>query len=1189
MDALPVQRRFDQPIATAVTYVILVVGAIASATLDSYRIAAPLFLIAMLVATRTNRRGLLIGAATLATLSHLVPALFDARIWQQPGALMPIAGTTLLWSSIYWMAAALLIWDPRRRNLGIEQIHQAFAHAPAAMVLVDTNGVVVHANHAFLKLTGQASIQPGSKLDQFLGDPLWNELKDQRNDLVSREDAHIRFEREFVRHDGRKVWASIYARMLRDPSGGARFAVLQILDLTQQRRAQRALTVSESRFRGIIENTGELTLVIDPAGRISYANPKAYELLGASLHGKEAASLIGVEPLQFIHRLDRKEFGRALARANARPRETLRLTDIRSNDAEAFLDVQLTGLGNTPGLSGTLVTARITTEQVRTEKQLRLSESKFSTIFHSSPDAILILRSDDSTIVDFNAGFTRLLGYTREEGIGLPEPELNIWGNPLDRQRVNAELEAHRECLDFETELVAKSGDVVSTEISVRYVEIDGELCVLCIGRDTTKRRLAETALKESEEKFARIFSGSPDGIVIIGLTDSRILDINDAFVVASGFSYEELIGQRVQQLPIFDDIAQLERSIAVIAQEGGLQNFELTFRTKTGDPIPALVSATIVELHGTKSVVCIAKDHRAQRDAEAKLRVSEERFRGAFENAPIGMLLTDTDGYIFQANHFATKALAYSEAEMVGSHVSRLVPTQDRQSLKETFDRLLHRSGNVFRCERRMLCKDSIEIWTNFHVVLQRSESGLPLYFIVQVADITEMKHSQERMERMAFYDTLTDLANRHLFSSRLEQAIAHAQRTETCAAMLYLDLDQFKRVNDTLGHQAGDELLREAARRLTQCVRAEDTVARYGGDEFAVLLYGIASPGDAGSVAEKILRRLGEPITISGHHLVVTASIGITIIPTDSVHANILTKNADLAMYRAKERGRDNYQFFAEEMNTKAESKLRIENELREALQSNNFELFYQPKVRLADQRITGVEALIRWNHPERGLLSPDQFITVAEDTGVIVGMGAWVIEQACIAARDLTSQTGAPIQVAVNISTRQFRDPNLVSTVRRCVRESGIDPSQLEVEITETMLMDDAEAAAFTVQRLHELGIKLAIDDFGTGYSSLNYLKRFPIDTVKIDRSFVTDIPNNTDDMAITAAVISMAHRLNLVVVAEGVETIDQLKFLSEHDCEYGQGYYFSRPLPFAEIQRFFDPTVALIRQPRKRPGS
>ncbi len=1184
MDALAAPRQLDQPVATAVTIVTLLAGAAASAFDVGHQIAASLFLFGMLVASRTNHRGLVIGSALFATLSHLVPTLLDSDLWHGSASLLQVGASQLLWSSLYWMSAALLIWDPRHRNLDIEQIHEAFAHAPAAMALLDTTATIVHANAAFIDLIGKGD-EPmvGSRLDQLIDEKIWEEIRSQRNELLSQENTHIRFERDFVRRDGRKVWASIYARMLRDPSGAARFAVLQVLDLTEQRRAQRALAISESRFRGIIENTGELTLVIDLEGRISYANPKAYEVFGAS-----ATSLIGAKPLPFIHSVDRNEFGRALARTSKRPRETFRLTDIRLQLSETFLDVQFTGLGDAPGISGTVVTARITTDQVKAEKQLRLSESKFSTIFHSSPDAVLILRNSDSTIVDFNTGFTRLLGYTREEAVGHREPDLKIWGNPLDRERVQAELEAHYECLDYETELVAKNGEVLQTEISVRFFEIDGELCVLCIGRDITKRRLAEAALKESEEKFARIFTGSPDGIVIISLADSRILDINDAFVASSGFSYEEIVGHRVTDLPVFDDIEQLQRSTELVVKEGSLQNFELTFRTKNGEQIPALVSATVVELEGERSLVCIAKDNRVQRETEAKLRVSEERFRGAFENAPIGMLLTDTDGYIFQANNFAVKALAYPEAEMVGSHISRLVPSPERQSLKETFDRLLYRSGNVFRSERRMLCKDSMEIWTNFHVVLQRSETGSPLYFIVQLADISEMKRNREQMERMAFYDTLTDLANRRLFGDRLEQAIAHAQRTGTFAALLYLDLDQFKRVNDTLGHEAGDELLREVARRLSHCVRAEDTVARPGGDEFTILLYDISSPGDAGAVAEKILARLRAPITISGHHLVVTTSIGITIIPSDSVQPNILTKNADLAMYRAKERGRNNYQYFAEEMNTKAQSRLRTENELRKALESNEFELFYQPKVRLADQRITGVEALIRWQHPERGLLSPDKFISVAEETGVIVGIGAWVIQQACIAARDLTAQTGAPIQVAVNISTRQFRDPNLVNTVRRCVRESGIDPAQLEVEITETMLMDDAEAAAFTVERLHELGIKLAIDDFGTGYSSLNYLKRFPIDTVKIDRSFVMDIPSNTDDMAITAAVISMAHRLSLVVVAEGVETIEQLKFLSDHDCEYGQGYYFSKPLPFAEIQRFFDPNVALIRQPRKRPG-
>ncbi len=472
MDALAAPRQLDQPVATAVTTVTLLAGAAVSVLTTGHEIAASLFLFAMLVASRTTHRGLVIGSAVVATLSHLLPTLFDSAIWHSSASLLQVGASQLLWSSLYWMSAALLIWDPRHRNLAIEQIHEAFAHAPAAMALLDTTATIVHANAAFIDLIGKGD-EPmvGSRLDQLIDEKIWDEIRTQRNELMSQEDAHIRFERDFVRRDGRKVWASIYARMLRDPSGAARFAVLQVLDLTEQRRAQRALAISESRFRGIIENTGEVTLVIDLEGRISYANPKAYEVFGAS-----ATSLIGAKPLPFIHSVDRNEFGRALARTSTRPRETFRLTDIRLQLSEVYLDVQFTGLGDAPGISGTVITARITTDQVKAEKQLRLSESKFSTIFHSSPDAVLILRDSDSTIVDFNTGFTRLLGYTREEAVGKREPDLNIWGNPLDRERVQAELEAQYECLDYETELVAKNGEVLQTEISVRFFEIDGEL-----------------------------------------------------------------------------------------------------------------------------------------------------------------------------------------------------------------------------------------------------------------------------------------------------------------------------------------------------------------------------------------------------------------------------------------------------------------------------------------------------------------------------------------------------------------------------------------------------------------------------------------------------------------------------------------------------------------------------------------
>ncbi|MEM9621748.1 MAG: EAL domain-containing protein, partial [Pseudomonadota bacterium] len=589
---------------------------------------------------------------------------------------------------------------------------------------------------------------------------------------------------------------------------------------------------------------------------------------------------------------------------------------------------------------------------------------------------------------------------------------------------------------------------------------------------------------------------------------------------------------------------------------------------TKLGDLIPCLVSATSLELSGEPYILAISKDISAQRATEARLRGSEERFRGIFENAPIGIMLVDMQGHIFQANHTAASLLAYDEQHMTGIHVSRLVPPEERASFKETLAAMTRREA-THKSERRMVCQNGLEIWTNFHVVLQRSSDGDSLYYIVQIADISDIKQGQQRMEQMAFYDTLTNLANRRLFQDRLHQAIEHSIRTNRASALLFLDLDNFKRVNDTLGHQVGDHLLREVASRLQQCVRKEDTVARTGGDEFTILLTEIGTPSDAALVAQKILNHLREPFTISNHPLIVTTSIGITVVPGDGLDPNLLLRNADLAMYKAKEHGRNNYQFYSQDFNTNAVKHLRTEYELRQALDNDEFELYYQPKISIRTGKIVGVESLIRWNHPERGVLMPDEFITIAEDTGSIIDIGSWIIETACRAGRHLSDHHGRPIQVAINISPRQFRDPNLITTVRRSLRETQLDPQHVEIEITETMLMQDVEAAQTTVNRLAELGVHLAIDDFGTGYSSLNYLKRFPINTVKVDRSFVMDIPANPDDMAITRAVIAMAHQLKMEVVAEGVETIEQFSFLSEHHCEYAQGWLFSKAIPLQQV--------------------
>ncbi len=1180
-ESVPRKRHVEFGVAKTVIAITLLAGCITELKLPHTGFSIAFYLVALLSTSILPQRGAVVLVALLATLFNLTPDLWHSYANDLP---LTLQARHYVWIGALWACAALLIWDPRRKNLSLDELQDAFLQAPAATALVDLKGRLLRANAAFEELSGlkRENIE-GMYLQQLAGVDIWESFGDWRAELLGRidkADKAIQFDQEITRHDGKKLWLSIYTRILKNEAGKPIMAMLQLLDFSEKRQAQRALGISESRFRGIIENTAEMIFIIDIDGTLTYANPAACTVLGV-----KRKFLIGHSPLQYIHYDDRRNVARRLKQSFHEPHKnyTIERVQLAHDETETYLEMQLTGLVDTPGIHGTVATCRVITQHLADQKKVRLSEAKFSSIFHSTPDAILIIRYRDSTILDFNTSFTRLLGYTREEAIGESEPDLGLWYDTLERDAMLESLKTEGDYSDQEVALLAKNGERVNTEISIRFMEYDGELCTICIGRDITEKQQALTALRESEAKFARIFSHSPDSIIIIRISDLMILDANDIVESNSGYRRVELVGKSLHELDIFDQDMDFEEVGAALLGNGGAQGIDLGLKTREGEVIPTLVSASLIEWDGEDALLCIAKDHRAQQKAEDELRTSEERFRGAFEHSPIGIMMVDVDGRILKANRFAAELLAYEAGELPGVHLSRLIPVAERKNLKETLVRLLHSNRDFDHSERRMTRHNSLEIWTNFHTVLLRSPEGTPLYYIVQIADITEMKDNHQRMERMAFYDSLTDLANRRLFSDRLEHAIQRSKRSGKAAALLYLDLDQFKRVNDTLGHECGDELLREVSRRLQLCVRQEDTVARPGGDEFTILLYDINGPRDASLVADKILSALRKPIRIADHELIVTTSIGITIIPDDSLEPNILTKSADLAMYRAKDRGRNNYQFFSEDMNSNAESRLRIENEMHQALKKDEFKLYFQPKVALDSQNIVGVEALLRWNHPKRGMIGPNEYIPIAEETGIIVEIGAWVIEEACKAARKFTQQHESPITVAVNISARQFKDPHLVTVIRRCIRESGIKPEGLEIEITETMLMGDVDAALVTVQRLHELGIKLAIDDFGTGYSSLNYLKRFPIDTVKIDRSFVTDIPGNSDDMTITAAVIAMAHRLNMQVVAEGIETPEQLAFLNGHNCEFGQGYYFSKPLSFEDIHQLLDPNIRLMRNP------
>jgi diguanylate cyclase (GGDEF)-like protein/PAS domain S-box-containing protein len=554
-------------------------------------------------------------------------------------------------------------------------------------------------------------------------------------------------------------------------------------------------------------------------------------------------------------------------------------------------------------------------------------------------------------------------------------------------------------------------------------------------------------------------------------------------------------------------------------------------------------------------------------------LKGSEEKFRKLTSLSPVGIFQINPAGEIIYVNQRWRQINNIKNQEPDLQSWFSSVHPEDAPTLNKLWHRLVTEHQDM-ACEVRLVATSGNISWAYIQVTSLHSKDGKLLGFLGSLSDISELKKAQIQMENLAFYDPLTGLANRRLFKNRLAKAVKSVQRTDNSIALLFLDLDQFKRINDTLGHDIGDALLKEIARRLDNNVRENDTVSRIGGDEFTILLTHVNNTNDVRIVAEKILLSLARPFMLNGQEIMSTVSIGITMTPEDSIEPNTLMKNADLAMYRAKELGRNNFQFFSEDMNTAILHNLALEKELHIAIKRNQFILMYQPKICIADNSITGVETLVRWRHPEKGLIPPDYFIPIAEETGQIIKIGAWVLEHSCHQMGALIREGLMPenSKVAVNLSAKQFSDPNLLQTVLDILRQSKIDPLNLELEITESIIMDDVEAAISIMKAIKSKGIHLSIDDFGTGYSSLAYLKRFPIDVLKVDRSFVCDIPEDKTDMAITSAVIAMAHKLGMKVVAEGIETQEQLDFLRENNCDDGQGYLLSRPLTLPQLHHF-----------------
>jgi diguanylate cyclase (GGDEF)-like protein/PAS domain S-box-containing protein len=705
-----------------------------------------------------------------------------------------------------------------------------------------------------------------------------------------------------------------------------------------------------------------------------------------------------------------------------------------------------------------------------------------------------------------------------------------------------------------------------------------------------SRRRRAIDALADSEVRFRSTFDHAASGIAHT-TWDGQFIQVNRKLCDIVGYKQAELMAMNVRAIVHPEDAAALFRDRTRI--ESGqleLQSGEYRLTRKDGSTVWVALATSVAQgpSGGAKYFISILHDITQRKRAEQALRASEERFR----------LIAETIEEVFWLRDPATRNVYYI------SPAYERVWQRSRESLRanpHSFVDAIHLEDRARVCAELEIQKTGLQASDMEYRIIQPDgairwiwDRGFPIHdeetgevvcYAGIAQDITDRKQLQDRLLREANYDSLTQLPNRVLCYERLRQALIDAKRRNSIVGVLFIDLDRFKAVNDTLGHAAGDQLLEEVSQRLTQQVRANDTIGRLGGDEFAVILSDLVKAQDSASIAEKIIKALAAPLLLDGHEVFVTASVGITIYPHDGEEADTLIRNADAAMYRAKELGKNNYQFFTAEMNQQALEDMLLENDLRRGLERNEFLLHFQPKVSLTGGGITGCEALLRWQHPVRGLVSPARFIPLLEESGLIVPVGEWVIRAACSQIRAWQDAGIAPVPVAINLSARQFRHQDICATVDRALNEYGVDVRFLELEITESVAMQDPESAIVTLRELNAHSTRLAIDDFGTGYSSLSYLKRFPVDSLKLDRSFVVGLPDELDDASIARAVITMAHSLGLKVVAEGVETESQFAFLAANDCDEMQGYYFYRPLPASEFTQLLQRPHAFPQLRRK----
>ena len=800
-----------------------------------------------------------------------------------------------------------------------------------------------------------------------------------------------------------------------------------------------------------------------------------------------------------------------------------------------------------------------------------------SKVVEQSPAAIMIadLRGRIEYVNDM---FVEMTGYARDEAIGKTATLLTVSGEGDGAYREMHEAILSNRAWHGELPDRRHDGRIFWQRVIVAPIrDPDGNTThVMTIGEDITELRGLTARLQESENRFRGAMAVMAEGLAV--LSQDGVCHFANR-TAAAIFRYPEHGPQPLdtRQLPVqfLDDDRKTvpnplesRRTLSALCTRRELRNRMVGLRFRDGT-VRWLEISTSPLRTGEKPprMVATFSDVTERRQAEEKSRLAFEAIRHSGE----GIVMTDADQRIISANPAFEAMTGYGAAEVIGKTSEFLFSNRQQEGFLDGARRSLesagHWQGEVWSRRKN---GELYPGWLGISAV--READGRARYYVHIFSDMTERKAAQRRIEFLAHHDPLTELPNRLLLRDRMAQAMARASRTRTRAALMFLDLDRFKKINDSLGHPVGDALLKAIAERLKGCVRESDTISRQGGDEFIIVLSDVRDSEAVARVADKIHQIMGQPFEIGSHSLITSFSIGVAIFPDDGEDFDVLMQKADTAMYHAKEAGRNSHRFFTEQMNWAVVEHMNLETQLRRALDNNEFILHYQPQLDLQERAIIGIEALVRWNSPENGLVPPAKFIPVAEESGLIVRIGAWVLREACRQAKAWQDAGLPPLVMAVNLSAIQFRRLDLINTVIDALVLSDLDSQWLELELTESILLQDTETTLDTVHRLKALGLKLSVDDFGTGYSSLAYLKRFAVDKLKIDQSFVRDLLTDPDDAAIVRAIIQMAHSLKLKTIAEGVENEELCNLLNLFHCDEIQGYWLARPMPADELEAF-----------------